>query len=81
MNTISAFDIKVDNVEFHISPLHWYKPISFQVYVMHDGQKRRFHLSLKEEQYVMDDPHNCPADYLKYSEDLSIAILEHFKHG
>lgn len=48
----------------------------FQVYVMHNGKKERFHMQINDDGvFTITDPFNCPEEYRTYEAALSEAIL------
>jgi hypothetical protein len=73
---IRSFNAQVGGVEFEFLTQHVIKLHGFQVYVMHDGQKRRFHMQVNAEgKFFITDPAACPKEYLPFEISFSDTIL------
>jgi len=73
---IRSFNTKVGGVEFEFLTQHVIKLHGFQVYVIHEGQKRRFHMQVDAEgKFFITDRNSCPEEYLPFETYLSDAIL------
>lgn len=73
---IRNFNAQVGGVEFEFLTQHVIKLYGFQVYVMHEGQKKRFHMQVNEAgKFLITDPGACPEEYLSFEISLSEAIL------
>jgi len=73
---IRSFNAQVGGVEFEFLTQHVVKLHGFQVYVMHEGQKRRFHMQINtEKKFFITDRAACPQEYLPFEISLSDAIL------
>lgn len=60
--------------------LNTVKAQAFQVYVMHEGKKFRFHMQLNsDKEFHITDRSVCPAEYLQLEAALSQAIGENTK--
>ena len=73
---IRNFNETVGGVEFEFLTQHVIKLHGFQVYVVEEGQKRRFHMQVNAEgKFFITDPNSCPEAYLAFEPYLSDAIL------
>ena len=73
---IQNFNTQVGGVEFEFLTQHVIKFHGFQVYVLHDGAKVRFHMQVNANgQFKITDRNSCPKDYLAFEPYLSEAIL------
>jgi len=73
---IKNFNANVGGVEFEFLTQHVIKLHGFQVYVTHEGQKRRFHMQVNAEgKFNITDPNSCPNEYLPFETYLSDSIL------
>jgi len=74
---INNFKIDFEGAEFEFLTMHTIKLQLFQVYVMHEGQKKRFHMQRNEEgKFYITDKQACPEIYHHLENTLSDAILE-----
>jgi len=73
---IRNFSTQVGGVDFEFLTQHVIKLYGFQVYVLHDGAKVRFHMQVNEEgKFLITDRNSCPQAYLAFEPYLSEAIL------
>ena len=73
---IRSFSTQVGGVEFEFLTQHLIRLHGFQVYVLHEGVKVRFHMQVTEEgRFRITDPNRCPQPYLEFEPYLSEAIL------
>jgi hypothetical protein len=73
---IKNFNAQVGGVEFEFLTQHVIKLHGFQVYVLHGGQKLRFHMQVNEAgNFYITDRNKCPEEYLEFETHLSDAIL------
>jgi len=73
---IRNFNTQVGGVEFEFMTQHVIKLHGFQVYVMHEAVKIRFHMQVnKKGNFLITDRNSCPAPYLEFEPYLSEAIL------
>lgn len=73
----SHFNIEIANTSFELISMNVKRPQLFQVYVIYQGQKRRFHM--KEDgngNFVFAMPDDCPADILQHEAELSARIWQ-----
>jgi hypothetical protein len=76
LNMIRNFNAQIGGVEFEFVTQHVVKLYGFQVYVVHDEQKVRFHMQInKEGSFYITDRNSCPEAYLPFEISLSDAIL------
>jgi hypothetical protein len=74
---INNFKIDFEGAEFQFLTMHIVKLQLFQVYVMHKGLKRRFHMQInKEGVFYMTDKSSCPEIYHSLESTFSNAILK-----
>jgi hypothetical protein len=73
---IRNFSTQVGGVDFEFLTQHVIRLHGFQVYVLHEGVKVRFHMQVNEEgKLLITDRNSCPAEYLEFEPYLSEAIL------
>jgi len=74
---ITNFTIELSEGTFEFITMNRVKLQLYQVYVQHEGKKKRFHMQLNEGGtfYVTDKP-VCPAIYHPLESTLSDAILK-----
>jgi len=73
---IRNFNTQVGGVEFEFLTQHVIKLHGFQVYVMQDGAKVRFHMQVNPEgTFFITDRNSCPQAYHEFEISLSDAIL------
>lgn len=70
------FKIQLDDAEFEFYTMQIRKLLNFQVYVVADGQKHRFHMQLSGEKFVITDPSRCPQQYRHLEDTMSEAIFK-----
>ena len=59
------FNADVGGVKFGFLTQHVVKLHGFQVYEIHDGQKRRFHMQINTvDKFNIINPNSCPNEYL-----------------
>ena len=76
------FKVEAEGAEFEFITMHAREVKLFQVYVMYEGKRRRFHMQLNQEgNFVITDPEHCPQEYLKAEELLSKAINIYGRDG
>ncbi|NCD71702.1 hypothetical protein [Mucilaginibacter agri] len=70
------FKIQLDDAEFEFYTMQIRKLLNFQVYVMAEGVKHRFHMQLSGDTFVITDPTRCPQQYRHLESTMSDAILK-----
>jgi len=71
------FKIDFNDAEFKFISMNRVKLQLFQVYVMHDGKERRFHMQVNDEgTFRIVDLFSCPEVYQSLESTLSDAILQ-----
>lgn len=74
---IRRFFKEIDSVEFEFNPMNILKLQLFQVYVVKDETRHRFHMEVSEDgNFKIADPVNCPPEYLALESKLSQTILQ-----
>lgn len=69
------FKVEAEGAEFEFISMHVREAKAFQVYVLYDGVKRRFHMQRNDEgEFYITNKDHCPAVYHKAEELLSKAI-------
>lgn len=69
------FEIDADGAVFQFNSMNIKRLQLFQVYVMHEGDKVRFHMQADDNgDFKITDQQSCPAIYHKTEEQLSNAI-------
>jgi len=69
------FKVEAEGAEFEFISMHVREAKAFQVYVMNDGVKRRFHMQRNDEgEFYITNKDHCPTQYHKAEELLSKAI-------
>jgi hypothetical protein len=77
-NMVKSFTAEVEGVPFEFNTMNVKRLQLFQVYVLHEGQKVRFHMKINDEGvFRIAIPETCPTPYQKLEPLLSAAILEH----
>lgn len=75
---IKNFNAEVDGIVFEFSTMHAIKLQLFQVYVMHDKKRTRFHMQRNESgNFHITDKAACPEIYLGLEAKFSDLILAH----
>jgi hypothetical protein len=73
---ITKFKKDIAGIEFEFNPMNILRLQLFQVYVMHEDKRQRFHMQINEAgEFKITDPFNCPEEYRTYEGALSEAIL------
>ena len=74
---ITNFNIELNDAQFEFNTMNRVKLQLFQVYVLHEGKKKRFYMQLNEEGtfYITDKP-SCPQIHHDLESTLSDAILK-----
>ena len=74
---ITNFNIELSGAHFEFITMNRVKLQLFQVYVMHNGTKKRFHMQLNDAGffYITDKP-ACPEPYYQPEGTLNDAILK-----
>lgn len=73
---INDFKIDFDNAEFEFKTMNAVHLQLFQVYVMDEGQKRRFHMQANEQgNFYITDKQACPQKFHHLETTFSDAIL------
>jgi len=69
------FKVEAEGAEFEFISMHVREAKAFQVYVMYDDVKRRFHMQRNDEgEFYITNHDHCPSVYHKAEELLSKAI-------
>lgn len=75
---IKSFTKEVEDTTFEFNTMNVQRLQLFQVYVIHEGQKARFHMQINIQGYFrITMPDACPEPYRHLEPLLSAAILEH----
>lgn len=75
----TQFNINIGGIDFNILSMNAYQPKLFQVWVVIDNQRKRFHLKQSEEGnlvFAMRD--DCPAELLALEDEIASEILANF---
>jgi hypothetical protein len=73
---IANFKKEIAGIEFEFNPMNILRLQLFQIYVIHEGKKERFHMQINDEGvFKITDTINCPEEYRTYEAALSEAIL------
>jgi len=73
---ITNFKKDIAGIEFEFNPMNILRLQLFQIYVMHEGKRERFHMQINDEGvFKITDQINCPEEYRTYEAALSEAIL------
>jgi hypothetical protein len=74
---ITNFNIELSEGHFEFITMNRVKLQLFQVYVQHDGKKKRFHMQLNDEGiFYITDKQSCPEIYHTLESTFSDAILK-----
>ena len=74
---INNFKIDFEGAEFEFLTMNSLKLQLFQVYVLHEGKKVRFHMQIADDgKFYIAAKHACPEMYLPLESTLSDAILK-----
>jgi len=75
---ITNFTTVIDNIQFEFQTMNVRKLQLFQVYVMHEGKRIRFHMQVTGNgEFVITDKYHCPEIYVGLEKTLSERILTH----
>ncbi|MBB6107702.1 hypothetical protein SAMN05421821_101382 [Mucilaginibacter lappiensis] len=71
------FKIDFDDAEFEFVSMNRVRLQLFQVYVLHEGKKQRFHMQINDQAaFYITDMQVCPEVYRSLENTLSDAILK-----
>ena len=74
---ITNFNIELDGVNFEFVTMNRVRLHLYQVYVLHDGKKIRFHMQLEADgKFRVADKPACPTSYHHLEDTMSDAILK-----
>jgi hypothetical protein len=74
---ITNFKIELDGIDFEFITMNRVRLHLYQVYVLHEGSKCRFHLQLEEDgKFHIADRPACPPAYYHLEDTMSEAILK-----
>jgi hypothetical protein len=77
---IQNFTAEIDGTIFTFNMMHTIKLQLFQVYVLFEGKKTRFHMQRKDSgEFYLCDKASCPEIYQKLEPELNQAILSYGK--
>ena len=69
------FKVEAEGAEFEFISMHVREAKAFQVYVVYEGKRQRFHMQRNDEgEFYITNKDHCPAVYHKAEELLSKAI-------
>jgi hypothetical protein len=72
------FNIGLSGTDFEFISMNRVRPQLYQVYVHHEGKRRRFHLQIEEDgNFHMKDRSACPEIYLALETTMSDAIKQY----
>lgn len=75
---IGNFNASIENVQFEFHTMNVQRLQLFQVYVLHEGKKVRFHMQRKGEgEFYITDPDKVPEPYKGLQAALNEAILNY----
>lgn len=75
--TITNFKINLDGMDFEFITMNRVRLHLYQVYVLHQDSKIRFHMQLEEDgRFHIADRPVCPADYHHLEDTMNEAILK-----
>lgn len=79
---ISNFVTEVEGISFQFNTVNAERLQLFQVYVMEQGVRKRFHMQLdpKDNRFRIMDREACPASCLPLEVALHTAIMENYQH-
>lgn len=73
---ITKFTKDIAGIEFEFNPMNILRLQLFQIYVMYNDQRCRFHMQINDEGvFKITDPSNCPEEYRTYEAAMSEVIL------
>lgn len=74
---ITNFKAEIDGTEFDFRTMNVKKLQLFQVYVMYENKKKRFHMQVNEQgTFRITDLPSCPETFHPLEQKLSTAILK-----
>ncbi len=74
---ITNFKAEIDGTEFDLRTMNVKKLQLFQVYVMYENNKKRFHMQVNEQgTFRITDLASCPETIHPLEQKLSMAILK-----
>jgi hypothetical protein len=77
---ISHFTATINDTEFRFHTVNVKRLQLFQVYVMHEGKKVRFHVQRKGEgEFYITDKEHCPEPYRGLEPEFNKAIFDYGK--
>lgn len=69
------FTVEADGATFEFNTMNIQRLQLFQVYVTHNGEKKRFHMQINDQgEFKITDPQSCPGEYHRTEEQLNKAI-------
>lgn len=72
----TQFNIKVGGIDFNILSMNAYQPKLFQVWVVIENQRKRFHLKQSEEgNLVFAMREDCPAELLAMENEIAAEVI------
>ncbi|HZY38211.1 MAG TPA: hypothetical protein VFE53_16255 [Mucilaginibacter sp.] len=75
---VGNFTTTINGAEFQFHTMNVQRLQLFQVYVLHDGKKARFHVQRKGEgDFYITDIDHCPEPYRALEQTLSAAVLDY----
>ena len=77
---LKNFNIEIGDVRFEVNNMHVLKPALFQVYVMLNNKRLRFHLKDDGKgNLIVAVPGELPAELMIYESELSARILQQWR--
>jgi hypothetical protein len=75
---IGNFELELEGAKFGFHTMNTQRLQLFQVYVLHEGKKARFHMQRKGEgDFYITDIDHCPEPYRRLEQQLSAAVLDY----
>ena len=75
---IGNFNVSIGSAQFEFHTMNVQRLQLFQVYVLYEGKKVRFHMQRKGDgDFFITDIEHCPEPYRNLETDLNAAILEY----
>ncbi|WP_069658110.1 hypothetical protein [Arcticibacter eurypsychrophilus] len=76
----NSFKTEIDGTLFEFHTMNVQRLQLFQVYVLHENEKLRFHMQIDAEgRFKITDPSVCPDKYVQMESALHDAIMEYAK--
>jgi hypothetical protein len=76
----NTFKTEIDGTLFEFHSMNVQRLQLFQVYVMHENEKLRFHMQVDSERvFKITDPSVCPDKFMQLESALHDAIMTHAK--